>query len=197
MASYGDVIYNPTAAYAAAWLAGNTFGTPVPIDYIGTLSFEYESDTDQVKSGGMIVETITIPTKVAGEMNQGSLDYLTWGVMTGFAANEYSTTPNRYYITTPKLGGEGLPYFGLIVAYAAVGGANLLVGFPKAKLDNVPGFTVDQNKFRIGSANWTAVAASTITRMAGLYKKYETASAIPTTAAAFLQFFTNPINLFA
>src|SRR5512145_1000907 len=194
---YGDTIYNPTAAYLATLNADGTYGTPALFDKLGKLSFQYESDTDQIKSGGMILETITIPTKVKGDMDQASLDYAAWSIYTGFGHTEFGVTPARYDITTPKLGGEGLPYFGLIVAYAALFGANLLVGFPKCKLDNLPSFSVDQNKFNVGSAQWSAMAPSVFTRMAGIYKKHETAAAIPTSAAAFKAFFTVPVDLFA
>lgn len=197
MPSYGDVIYNPYEAFAAALLPNLTYGPPSRVDYMGKVSFEYESDTDELKSGGMIVETITIPTKVTGEIEQGSLDYITWAIMTGFGAAEYSTTPNRYYRSTVKLGGEGLPYFGLIIAYAALSGANLLVGFPKVKLDTVPGFDQEQNKFRLSNSNFSGLAVSTSNRGAVVYQKNETAKSVPaTSAAAFLDFFSQPTSVF-
>lgn len=195
MPSYGDVIYNPFQAYAAPLLANNTYGLPSLVDYLGTITYEYESDNDDLMSGGMVVETISIPKKITGEINQGSLDYITWGIMTGFSAAEYSTTPNRYYRSTVKLGGEGLPYFGLIVAYAAIGGANLLCGFPKIKLDTVPGFDSEQNKFRLGKANFSGMAVSQTNRGAALYQKNETSKSVPSTAALFLDFFTQPTNV--
>lgn len=196
MPNYGDVIYNPTAVYVAPLLSNNTFGTPARMTYQGKLSYTYESDHDELKSGGAIREVITIPTKIKGTIEEMALDYVSWGIITGFAAAEYSTTPNRYYRAMPRLGGEGVPYVGLIVAYAALNGANLLAGFPKFKVDTPPGFDVDQNKFRKGSSDFSAVGAGDA-GYAAVLQKYETAAQIPTSAAAFLQFFTTPINVFA
>lgn len=194
--SYGDIIYNPTAAYVAALdSVANTYGTPAKVDYIGKLSYEYESDTDTIKSGGQIREMITIPTNAKGKFEEFSLNYIPWGILTGFGASEYSTTPNRYYRAMPRFGGSGLPYCGLIVAYAALNGANLLVGFAKFKLQNVPPFDVDQNKFRKGETEFMAIAAGD----AGygiVVQRYETAAQIPTTASTFLSFFTTPISVF-
>lgn len=195
MPNYGDVIYNPYQAYAAPLLAGNVYGLPSLVDYLGTITYEYESDNDELMSAGMVVETLSIPKKITGEIDQGSLDYITWAIMTGFGASEYSTTPNRYYRTTVKLGGEGLPYFGLIVAYAAIGGANLLCGFPKVKLDTVPGFDAEQNKFRLGKANFSGMAISQVNRGAAIYQKNETAKNVPSTAALFLDYFTQPTTV--
>lgn len=195
--SYGDVIYNPTAAYVAALnTVANTYGTPVKLDYLGKVSFEYESDTDNIKSGGQIREVLAIPTNAKGKIEQFSLNYDAWAILTGFGTSEYSTTPNRYFRAMPKFGGSGLPYCGLIVAYAALNGANLLCGFAKFMLQNVPPFDVDQNKFRKGETEFMAIGAGD----AGyglVYQRYETAANIPTTAGTFLSFFNNPVSVFA
>ena len=192
MPQFAEVVYNITDAWVARLNLDNTYGTPVRVDYIGKVSFEYESDTDEIKSGGQIVETLTVPTKATGEITQASLDFAGMAVLLGTVNGSYSTTPNQYGVQDIPVGGEGLPYCGLIVAYASVYGGNMLAGFPKFRLDTVPGFDADQNKFRIGSANFTAIAPSVNARKVVRYKKYETAAAVPQSAANFLAFFTTP-----
>lgn len=196
MPAYAEVIYNPTAAYIASLNNDDTYDAPVQIDYLGKLSFEFEADQDELMSGGMIVEMLAIPKKVTGEITQGALNMAAMSTMCGYTFTEYSTTPNRYGILQVKTGGAGMPYFGLIVSYASTLGGNLLAGFPKAMLDTMPGFDVDQNKFRIGNANFSGVAPSQNIRIAALIKKNETAASIPTTAQGFLDFFTIPIPVF-
>jgi len=196
MPSYGDVIYNPSGAVIARYNLNNTYGTPGVVDYMGKFMFNYESDTDELKVSGAIVETLSIPTKAVGEMEQLSLDFVTWGLLTGYAADEYGSNPNRYYQTDVRFGGEGVPYCGIIIAYTATNGANALVGFPKFKIDTPMGFDVDQNKFRKASVSLTAVGVGPRYRGVRI-RKHETAAALPTTPTAFLQFFTVPGDMFA
>ena len=192
MSSYADVIYNITDCWVAKLNNDNTYGTPVQIDNIDKVSFDYESDTDTLKSRGMVVEAISIPTMATGEITNGSLDFASMSVLLGYTAGNYSTTPNQYAVMDILLGDEGLPYVGLIVAYASTLGANMFVGFPKFKLDTVPGFDVEQNKFRIGSSKFKAFSPSQTRRAAARYKRNETKAAIPSTASPFLAYFTTP-----
>lgn len=196
MPQYSEVIYNPTAAWVAQANADTTFGTPVNVDYIQQVTFEYESDTDEIKSAGQFVESLAVPTKATGELSQASLDFPGMSVITGYGNTNFGATPNQYGIMNILTGGAGLPYFGMIVAYASTNGGNLLVGFPKMKLETVPGFTVDQNTFRIGTANFNAYAPSVVIRQVVRYRKYETAAQIPQTAQDFEDFFKLPTNMF-
>lgn len=197
MPQFAEVIYNPYAAYVAALNLDNTYGTPVQIDYLGKLSFQFEHDQDELMSGGQIVEKMSIAKKATGELTQGAMNFAALAIMIGETAADYGVTPSQYSILDARTGGSGMPYFGLIVAYAATNGANMLAGFPKAMLQTVPGFDVDQNKFRIGSANFDAVPPSQNVRKVVRMRRYETAASIPTTANAFLDFFSTPINMFA
>lgn len=197
MTQYAEVIFNITEAWIAALLTGNTYGTPVAIDLIGKISFNYESDTDLLMSAGLVVESLAIPKMAKGEITQGSLDFAAMATMCGFLAGNYGVTPNQYGVMDVEVGGDGLPYFGLLVAYAATLGANTYAGFPKAKLDTVPGFDVDQNKFRVGKAGFNGFAPSITTRKVVRYRKNETgqslaAAGYSASGAAFLGFFTTP-----
>lgn len=197
MPQFAEVIFNITEAWVAALSVTNTYSTPVAIDLIGKVSFTYETDTDEIMSAGLVVDSLAIPKKAKGEMTQSSLDFAAMATMCGFLAGNYGTTPNQYGIMDVAVGGDGMPYFGLLVAYAATLGGNMYAGFPKAKLETVPGFDVDQNKFRIGKAGFSAFAPSTTTRKVVRYKRNETkatltAAGYTASGAAFLGYFTTP-----
>jgi hypothetical protein len=196
MPQYSEVTYNVTEAYVAALTVTNTYGTPVPIDYIGKFSFTVESDTDELMSAGQIVETLAIPKKNTGELSQGSLDFNAMAVLCGYTQGNYSTTPNQYAVLDMLMGGSGLPFFGLLVAYASTLGGNVLVGFPKAKLQTVPGFEADQNKFTVRTAGFDAIAPTTTRRASARIRRQETAATLAAgygaSAGAFLGYFTTP-----
>jgi hypothetical protein len=195
--SFARELYNITGMYVAALQNDNTYGDPVAVDLLMKADWDVEADTDELKSAGMIVSTLAIPTKATGTLSQGALDFAAMVVLCGFANGSYGVDPTDYNVMDVLLGGAGLPFWGGIVRYEGTLGSNALIGFPKAKLQKVPGFTVNQNKFRIGEAAFDAVAPSTTHRGNVRMKKYRTATAIPTTAAAFLNFFQHPTDMFA
>lgn len=189
MPEYSDVIYTPKIAYVASLNVDNSYGTPQLVEYLQKFDFEFESDTDEIMSGGQIVETLSIPKKGTGTISMAALNFSTLAILAGLSETPLGTTPNRYNTIDVLTGGEGMPYFGIIAEFASTLGGNLLAGFPKAQLSTVPGFTVDQNKFRIGEAEIYMVSPSQTIRKNGRLRKFETASAIPTTAEAFEAFF--------
>jgi hypothetical protein len=195
MPAFSEVIYNPTEVLVAALQSGNTYGTPVAIDYMQKVSFETEADQDEIKSGGVIVEALAIPTKIAGELEVAALNLTQTATMLGYNAQTYGVDPNQYGVMDGIMGGQGLPYFGMLVRYQATLGGDLIVGFPKAMLETVPSFDVDQNKFRVGSANFNAYAPSTTRRAAYRFKKNQVGASLASqyaTAGNFLAFFTTP-----
>lgn len=189
MPSYGDVIYNITGMYVAALQSDNAYGTPSYIDYGQELSWEYEADNDEIKSYGLIVESLSIPTKATGNFMQASMDFASFAILTSFSGSESGSTPNQVNTLDLLVGGAGLPYFGIIAAFAAISGANMLAGFPKCKLQTIPGFTIEQNTFRTSEVGIDMFAPSTTVRKVSRYKKYETAAAIPSSANDFDTYF--------
>ena len=195
MPSYGDIIYNITAMYVAALGADNSYGTPALVEYGQDFTYEYTADQDEIKSYGLIVEALAIIIKATGTLKEASLNIASKEIMTGSSESESGSTPNRVSILDIQVGGAGLPYFGLIVAGASVVG-NVLVGFPKAKLETWPSFTIEQNKFRMGEAKVNMFAPSTVIRKLVRTKKYETVTNPPTDAEGFDTFFSTPTAMF-
>lgn len=190
---YGDVIYNPTGLVVARLQADNSYGTVGVVDYLGDFSFNFESDEDDIMSGGAIVETLSIVKRGTGKLTDAALNWPAIVVMSGLDdPSEEGDTPNRIKTLDVKFGGRGMAYFGAVVRYEAQQGSNLLVGFPKAMLSTLPSFTVEQNKFRTGEANIKMIGVGTTAqgRRGVRMKKYETAAALPSTGEAFDTFFT-------
>ncbi|GEM_PF-2501118 len=190
MPEYGDVIQNITSMYVATLGSDNTYGTPSYIDYGQQLSWEYESDTDEIKAYGLIVESISIPIKATGTFMQASMDLTSYAILTSNTASESATTPDRVKTVDQAVGGAGLPYFGIIAAFASTNGSNVIAGFPKAKLSTIPGFSVEQNTFRTSEVGIEMFAPSVTVRKVSRYKKYETAANIPATPSDFDTFFS-------
>lgn len=189
---YAEVIYNPTAIYVASLTdaVAGTYGTPQLIEYGQKFEFDIESDNDEIMAYGLTVEALAVPKKATGTLTQAAMNFAAIAILCGFTNNSYLTTPNRYNIMDINVGGSGLPYFGVIVSYAATNGANMLAGFAKAQLDTVPGFKVDQNKFRIGEAKINGYAPNTQIRKVVRLKGNETAATVPTTGVTFGAFFS-------
>ncbi len=188
MPEWGDVVFNLTGVNVARLLTGNLYGLAGSLEYGQELSFSVISDNDELMSYGMIVERLAIPKKIEGTIKQGAIDFLPLATMTGFAPASSGTTPNRTRVVDVLAGGSGLPYFGLIGAFAGTFGANTLCGFPKAQLDSFPSWEVEANKFRIGETKFTAMAIETTTRKLLRIRSYETAAAVPTDFANWFSF---------
>lgn len=184
MPQFAEVIYNPTDLIVAKLNNDNSYGTPVRIDYFEKVAFDFEADTDEIKAGGLIVEALSIATKVTGSMDNGAMNFAAMSILQGDTPPAvYGTTPSQYQYLDVTVGGAGNPYFGLIVQYASTLGGALLACFPKAMLSKKPGFDIDQNKFRVGSAEFGAYAPSTISRRVARLLKYETAPTMQLTSA--------------
>lgn len=191
MPAFGEVVYNPIDLIVAKLNNDNTYGTPQRIDYFEKVSFDFEADTDEIKSGGLIVEALSIATKVTGTMDNGALNFASMSIIQGDTPPAvYGSTPNQYQYVDWTVGGAGNPYFGLMVLFATTLGGAFIAGFPKAMLDKKPGFDIDQNKFRVGSADFSAFAPSTLSRRVARGMKMETAPAnLPLTSAYMQGFF--------
>ena len=183
--AFGDVIQNITGINVASLDSVNVYGDPEFIVYGEKLTYEYESDEDDLKTYGQVAEKLTIPTKGVAVLEEGSLNWPALVAMTGFAINSGS----GYEEMDALVGGEGMPYFGVIVSYASINGANMLAGFPKCKLTNMQSFNAEQNQFRVGELNFEFFAPSTVIRKLSRTRRYEVAESIPSTAAAFLAYF--------
>jgi len=186
---FGEVLYNPTALIVAALSSSNVYGTPVEVTRFDTVDWDYEAMNDELMSAGLITDLLSIITKLTGTIKEASINRAALTVLTGDTSSGSGTTPNQVNTMDFKVGGAGLPYFGCIVRFEALYGANVLVGMPKCKLDSMPAFAVEQNAFRRGEASFSAIAAGTTSNSPIRLRSHETAAAIPISQVNFQAFF--------
>lgn len=190
MPAFSEVIYNPMDLIVAKLNNDNTYSTPARVDYFEKVSFDFEVDEDEIMSAGLVVEMLSIAKKVTGTLDTGALNFDAMGILQGDTPTSvYGASPNQYQYMDITVGGAGNPYFGLMVMYAATLGGAVIAGFPKAMLTKKPAFDVDQNKFRVGSADFKGAAPSTISRRVARLLKYETAPTMQLTSAYMQGFF--------
>lgn len=180
MANYADHVFNLTDLVVASILAnGNINTVSIRFGEGSKLTFQVKSDGDMIKAYGMASRKATIPTHIEGEIEFASFDKDAYAVVTGITAVEAGLTPNR--IGTMKFlgGGAGLPYFAMVGAMAADDGGNEHVGLYKVKLDSLPEYNSEMNKYVLYNAKFTGVVKNTTTRELYVVKINETSVAVP------------------
>lgn len=196
--AFAEYIYSPTSIYVAA-LGSNSqadYGTPAFLGGVENIGWEYQSDTDQAKQYGQVTDGLTIPTH--GTFT-ASVVRFQWEVQPIILGNAGSSTlnsgdsPNERHRIVIKTGGEGLPYFGLIMTLAARNGGLVVASYPKVMLDNIPAFTLDQNQFRRGDMPMTIFTPSEIIKEMMWIDGFETAAdfTMPTTAGGWNTYFAS------
>lgn len=201
MPAYGEVIYTPRKVYVASLTATGTlaYGTPVAMDYVQKVSYDPESDTDEIMADGAVVESLAVLKQCTGEIELKALQH---SILTVIASNIVTTVsdgtaPARASRSTIVGGGKRYPYFGMIVEMRAGGDASgtmlntsMLVGFPKCEITNLPAGAFDQNKFASFTIPFRAIALTAPETMVFKIKTSEGADSAPTTASLFASFFT-------
>lgn len=203
MPAFGEVIYTPRKVYVASLTATGTlaYGTPVAMEYVQKVSYDPESDEDEVMADGAVVETLGVLKKCTGEIEVKSLQSSVLAIIASNIATTVSdgTAPARASRTTLTGGGKRYPYFGMIVEMRAAGDAtgtmlnnSMLIGFPKCAISNLPASAFDQNKFAAFSIPFKAIALTAPETTVFKLKMSEGADSVPTTALLFASFFTTP-----
>lgn len=187
---FANELYNPSAVYVATLNNDNSYGTPQLVQKLETLSWNYESANDEINAYGMFTDSLALVKKATGSLNEAHLNWDALVILTGEQQTSSGSTPNQVATLDTLAGGEGLPYFGIITVFRGKNSSGAWFGFPKAQLTTKPGFEMDQDAFRRGSADFNAYAPSTLIRKIDRGKKYETLPANPTGASDFDTYFT-------
>lgn len=179
MPLYGEVGYTIVDLRIAALLSTGLYGTSVQLDYLQELEFTTQADTDMIKAFGYQVESLSVPTHATGTMQLGSIDFSAYVILAGLTEVISGTAPTEQSILDILAGGEsGLPYFGVVGKLQSVLGADLHVGFFKAKLDTVPGFRMEQNRFILPQSAMTMIVNNQTDRKLVRLERHETAIVI-------------------
>lgn len=192
--TYADQGFNITDMVVCAMAQDGTFtGTPVRLASGQECSIEPASEAFENTGYGRTSELATVVTHAEFSLGQGAIDYAAYAIIAGTTNDEYGTTPNQYAEVHKAAGGRGLPYFALIGKMAAIGGASILVGLPRAKLDTVPSFTMTQNEFIVpeaaGKSIYNKASTGRFEYVPFILKPYETTPTIALTVNFFDDFF--------
>jgi hypothetical protein len=177
---FADVVYTLTNLVVARLKADLTYDVVSRALGLGNqLSFSVKADNDQLRSYGMVARLLTILTNAEGMLSAGAVEADVLWILTGHNTTSSGSAPNRVGTVDVLAGGSGLPYFGVVGAFASEDGANALIGLRRAMLDTFPEWTVEENKFRVAETKFTAIPIDTTSRKLHRIKRNETAAAIP------------------
>jgi hypothetical protein len=179
--AFGTVVFTLRNLRIAGLLPNLSYVTQsYSLEHGSELSFEVMADTDQLRSYGMIAELLSVVTHLEFTLINASLDPDGMFPMTGIDWGSSGSAPNQVATADILAGDDGLPYFGIVGDFASLYGSSVLIGLRRCKLDTLPGWKVEMNKFRIAETKGKAIVIDTTTRRLHRVRRYETGQQIPT-----------------
>lgn len=154
------------------------YSTAVTLPEPQTMEITFEADTDQIKAQGYLQHLLSVITHGTFKLSQAGIPFDALEVLTGATRDDSGSTPNAIKAMRFGAGGSGLPYFGAVGRLVGEQSDDTWLGLPACKLDMIPGWKAEQNKFVIGESSGKFIANS-----AGLLCQvlsHETATAITT-----------------
>lgn len=183
---FADVSFTLTNIVIARLKSDQTYDTVSRSLALGSeMSFEVMADTDKLRSYGMVARMLTILTHLEGTLRAGAIEADALWILTGHNTTSSGAAPNRTATLDALAGGAGLPYFGAVGDFMSDDGGNVHVGLRRVMLDAFPGWTVEENKFRLAEVKFTAAPIDTTSRKLHRLRRNETASAIPSNLNTF------------
>ncbi len=183
--------YSVSEARVAGFsFATEQYASSVALNYLQSVSFEPEHDTDELMNLGAVERMLSVLTKVTVGLKMGGLDWTALAEMTGMANADSGSGATEQKLNEFEGGGGGLPYFGLAVALPTDDAATVLhVYLRLVKLETYPAISPEMNKFMIPELKGTAarlrLAAGTTFKIASL-KMRPVGTALPTDFSAWL-----------
>lgn len=189
---FGEIAYTLTDLIVAYYdKINDLYGTPSAMAVGQQLVVDPQSDTDELRSFGVIGELLSVPTHAKLTLDAGGVDFSAFAAITGDNTVTSGSSPNQRRTQDRAAGGQGLPYFGVIGVGATTGGGVAIVGLRCCMLDKKPKYVLDgkANKFNMSSAEGKAIPlAGKLERL----RQYQTASdwTAPATGSDFKNFFS-------
>lgn len=156
--TFGEIPFTLLQVYVAAYdIVDDTYGTAQALPEPMMVEISPEADTDEIKAQGYVQHLLTVTTKCGFKFGHAGFPFDAWAVIVGTSNASSGTPPNATRRSNVDAGGAGLPYFGVVGRAAAEDGADVWVGLAVCKLNSVPSWKVEQNKFVIGEAEGVAI----------------------------------------
>jgi len=182
--------YSVSEARVAGFsFATEQYASSVALNYVQSVSFDPEHDTDELMNLGAVERMLSVLTKVTVGLKMGGLDWTGLAEMTGMANADSGSGATEEKLNEFEGGGGGLPYFGLAVALPTDDGTLLHVYLRLIKLEAYPAISPEMNKFMIpelkGTAGRLRTAAGKTFKIASM-KVRPAGTALPTDFSAWL-----------
>jgi hypothetical protein len=179
--------YSVSAAKVATFsFATYAYGTPVSLNYLQSISFSPQHDTDQLMNMGAVERMLSVLKSVNVGLKMGGLDWTGLAVMTGMANADSGSGANEEKRNELEGGGSGLPYFGAALQLDTDDGTVEHLYIPLLKMDSYPEISPEMNKFMIPELKATAgrlrLAAGTTKKIASILTR-PAGTALPTSFA--------------
>lgn len=139
----------------------DTFGTAVELPETQTFEFGFVADTDQIKAAGYLQHLLTVTTHATFKLGSAGIPFEAMVTIAGATNSSSVASPNQLRRLRFSAGSSGLPYFALVGRLVGEQSDDAWIGLPCNKLDNVPGFKVEQNKFIMAEAGGRAIKSGT------------------------------------
>lgn len=137
---------------------GANYGTGVALDERMYVTVEPQSDTDEMKSAGIVTARLQVVTKTNVKISQGVVQIAVLDALTGESSSNSGASGSQVRKTGID-GGTDAPYIGIVGHMIGENGENIAVGVPLFKADAPPGFTMtDQNKYHMTECSGVGIA---------------------------------------
>jgi len=156
---FSEVVFSLVDLKVATYnILTDVVGTAVDLPEAQELEFSAEGDTDEIKAEGYLQHLLTVVTHATVSLSSAGVPFTALAIMTGMANDSSDTTPNQQRTSQLTPGGAGLPYFAVGGKLVGEQGDDLHVGLVCVKLDSIPSWKAEQNKFVMSPASGKAIA---------------------------------------
>lgn len=172
--------YSVRAMSVATWNPlTEQWGTPVSVTNLQTINLGPEHDTDLLKILGANEDALSVLTHLTLQATFGGIDWATMAIMAGMSD---ASSGGAVHINDYEGGGEGLPFFGGVLALPLQGSGDFHIYVPKCQLSTYPPLDIEQNKFALPQIDITALrlrlADNTVYKIAR-HKVYNSVTTLP------------------
>jgi len=197
MPDFGDIIFSGIKAYVAVYNPVlKIFDVPALLEYMQDVTVEAIHDTDMIKAQGANREALSVMIGAKITVKEASMRDDAVNVISGETATQSGASGDRTKTRIRSGGGEGTPYFGIIIIFAATNSGRYVYGGAKCMCQNKPKLEVTQNTFRTGEFVMDVLAIDGDIDNIDKSKKYEDSSSVPdfSVQANFQTYFDEILN---
>lgn len=155
---YSEIVFGIVDLRIATYnILTDTFGTAIEVPEAQGIEFSFIADNDSIKATGAMRHLLSVITHAEFKFSKAGFPFAALAAMTGASNASSGTTPTRTRRWSANAGGAGLPYFAMVGKLVGENGDDLHAGLAVCKLDTIPSWKAEQNKFVIKEASGKAI----------------------------------------